>query len=374
MRRALALAGALAVLALLSTARADAIPIFAQRYHLLCSACHSVLPELNAFGNAFRDHGYRLDGVPRHGTTVAAIRYQLEWDRDPAAGSRRFTPGGVLLAQAEVGAIEAFMHENLGAQGGPSALFLGYLAYRDKHSGVLYRGGLFELPLVHSPAQRNDTLLTYGYEGAKVGLNDLLLSQPRWGLEAERDVGRARVAATAAFASYGGSAYGGAPLPTGETTAMQRPEVGLFARMPLTGDLRVGVDALAGTRAIARTGARTFADDYERLGVNVAAQRGRFDLLAEQFYGRDLDADGSGGRIDSSGGYVRLRYAPTPHAFLGVRYDAAATPAATRELVWYAETHVTRHARLLLEQHRAFGGPTHLEAGLTVGFPWPLDR
>ena len=56
----------------LACAPARAIPIFAQRYHFKCGQCHSVLPELNAFGNYFRSHGYRLP-LPEHGTTVFAI-------------------------------------------------------------------------------------------------------------------------------------------------------------------------------------------------------------------------------------------------------------------------------------------------------------
>ena len=65
-----------------------------------------------------------------------------------------------------------------GLQGGPSSLFLGYLAYGDAHSGMLYRAGLIELPLIHSPGQRNDTLTTYGYEGTLAGLNDALAVSP----------------------------------------------------------------------------------------------------------------------------------------------------------------------------------------------------
>ena len=80
--------GAIAVaFFVLVCAPAQAIPIFAQRYHLRCGQCHSVLPELNAFGNYFRSHGYRLP-LPEHGTTVFAIHYQLEYDEHPAAGTR----------------------------------------------------------------------------------------------------------------------------------------------------------------------------------------------------------------------------------------------------------------------------------------------
>ena len=36
------------------------IPAFARKYGLPCSACHTVWPELNAFGQAFKDNGYQL--------------------------------------------------------------------------------------------------------------------------------------------------------------------------------------------------------------------------------------------------------------------------------------------------------------------------
>src|SRR5690348_16293208 len=51
---ALAFALLLAALAFALPQRASAIPLFAQRYRLQCGACHTVLPELNAFGQHFR--------------------------------------------------------------------------------------------------------------------------------------------------------------------------------------------------------------------------------------------------------------------------------------------------------------------------------
>jgi hypothetical protein len=41
-------------------ARISAIPAFARKYGLRCSACHTVWPELNAFGQRFKDNGYQL--------------------------------------------------------------------------------------------------------------------------------------------------------------------------------------------------------------------------------------------------------------------------------------------------------------------------
>ena len=44
----------------LAVHKAAAIPAFARKYGLPCSACHTAWPELNAFGQRFRDNGYQL--------------------------------------------------------------------------------------------------------------------------------------------------------------------------------------------------------------------------------------------------------------------------------------------------------------------------
>ncbi len=38
---------------------AFAIPAFARKYGLPCSACHEAWPKLNNFGLAFRDNGFQ---------------------------------------------------------------------------------------------------------------------------------------------------------------------------------------------------------------------------------------------------------------------------------------------------------------------------
>jgi len=43
-----------------TTAKGAMIPAFARKYGLRCSACHTAWPQLNAFGQAFRDNGYQL--------------------------------------------------------------------------------------------------------------------------------------------------------------------------------------------------------------------------------------------------------------------------------------------------------------------------
>lgn len=354
----------------LSATRAQAIPLFAQRYQLQCNACHTVLPELNAFGNSFRAHGYQLP-LPRHGTTGVALRYQLEYERDPAAGNRRFSPGGVLLTNWDIGKISAFIHYNLGAGGGPSAPFLAYLATYNAHTQSLYRAGLFELPLAQSPGQRLDDLAQYGYYGIHVGLNDLTLASPRWGTQLERTSGATHFDFTISTGEFKGAAYGGKPIATGETTSAASPEVGLFVRVTAIPGLELGGEAIVGDRHIVPTGGTAFNDTYRRTGLLAHASVHKFDIQAEQWWGADYNADGFGSLVGSSGGYARVKYYITPHSYFGVRYDASANPTIVRDFVYYFAFHVTPHARLLFQQVQTVGGPGHFGAALTVGAPWP---
>ncbi len=50
---------ALVAATLLAPAPAGAIPAFARKYGLRCTACHEAWPKLNDFGRAFRDNGYQ---------------------------------------------------------------------------------------------------------------------------------------------------------------------------------------------------------------------------------------------------------------------------------------------------------------------------
>ncbi|HXM10026.1 MAG TPA: hypothetical protein VN946_08785 [Terriglobales bacterium] len=56
----LAAAFALAFLILGASQKASAIPAFARKYGLRCSACHESWPMLNFFGQKFKDNGYQL--------------------------------------------------------------------------------------------------------------------------------------------------------------------------------------------------------------------------------------------------------------------------------------------------------------------------
>lgn len=80
---------------------ANAIPAFARKYGLPCSACHITWPELNNFGQVFRDNGYQLmndrdSPITRDASYFpASIRITPAWHRESANNqSLDVTPGG----------------------------------------------------------------------------------------------------------------------------------------------------------------------------------------------------------------------------------------------------------------------------------------
>jgi len=50
----------LALLSVCFVNDAHALPAFARKYGLRCSACHEAWPMLNYFGQKFKDNGYQL--------------------------------------------------------------------------------------------------------------------------------------------------------------------------------------------------------------------------------------------------------------------------------------------------------------------------
>ncbi len=90
LRRGRFCATAMAILLLLAaeSQTASAIPAFAKKTGLRCSACHEAWPKLNAFGQNFRDNGYQIGNErdsPRYISPLywpAGVRYTPQWHRE----------------------------------------------------------------------------------------------------------------------------------------------------------------------------------------------------------------------------------------------------------------------------------------------------
>ena len=69
--RGVAAATLIALVALMATPTAWAVPSFARQTGMACEACHTVFPELNHFGRMFKANGYNIDNLkPVRGITA----------------------------------------------------------------------------------------------------------------------------------------------------------------------------------------------------------------------------------------------------------------------------------------------------------------
>ncbi len=87
-------------------ASAAAIPAFARKYALPCSACHTTWPELSAFGQAFKDNGYQL-GNDRDSPIwqsnaywPIAMRTTPQWRLESTTNQITDASGGKTITQA----------------------------------------------------------------------------------------------------------------------------------------------------------------------------------------------------------------------------------------------------------------------------------
>ncbi|MFH1809096.1 MAG: hypothetical protein ABIJ09_10150 [Pseudomonadota bacterium] len=62
MKRIIVVAGGVLLVSLLAPAPASAVPVFARKYGVNCTMCHSNYPRLNDFGQRYRANGYQLPG------------------------------------------------------------------------------------------------------------------------------------------------------------------------------------------------------------------------------------------------------------------------------------------------------------------------
>src|SRR6202046_2971036 len=80
--------------------KVNAIPAFARKYGLPCSACHTAWPELNNFGQVFRDNGYQLmndrDSPIWQNPSYFPISFRItpNWHRETANNQVFDGPGG----------------------------------------------------------------------------------------------------------------------------------------------------------------------------------------------------------------------------------------------------------------------------------------
>ncbi len=354
-------ASAVALTLLIASAHpAAAVPIFAERYGFSCSACHTAVPELNAFGNRFRENGFNLPGVPRHADVPLALRFQETYMKDLLPSQqRRFNALAILISTHNFGADNSysyFARYLFGSQGAAGSLYYAYVQHVLPSNGIFERVGLFSLPLIDNPTQRLDTITTMPAYAYTVGHSSANLATPRLGVLFGQRNDRADVEFAMSEDEYHGAAYGAPTPPSDFAQAFAVPEFFGSATFSLPWGFRAGALGLTGSRQFqSRSTGGIFYDRYDREGVQAAWSSRRFELSAQQLWGKDQNADGFGHPSSSSGGFVNFRFRPIAHAYIGVRYDAVANPFATRDYDFYAAFQPTIHSRIVIEHLKPIG-------------------
>ena len=367
-----------AVIVALAAHPASATPIFAQRYGFKCSVCHTVVPELNPFGEHFRKAGFNIPNAPRHGYFPLVLRFQESYVKELLPSqTRRFNALAILVSTANFGKDNSYSYYAryfFGSQGAAGSLYYAYVQQVNQRSGVFERVGLYNLPLIQNATQRLDDLTAPPVYTYTVGQNSANFTTPRWGAQFGQRNDRVDIEGALSFDEYHGAAYGVPAPPSDFNQRFVGPELFTSATFALSPGFQAGGLFLDGRRTFqSRSTGFAYDDIYDREGVQAAWWSERFSAYAQQIWGSDSNADGLGHGQASSGGFVTLKYRPTPHTYIGIRYDAAANPVAARDFVYYLAVAPTMHARFVVERLQPVGGgsPT---TGAQLLLALPFER
>ncbi len=107
-QRSLAVVLLLILVVLGSASTANALPAFARKYGLRCSACHEAWPMLNYFGQKFKDNGYQLmndrDAPIWQNPSYWPVTFRIipQWHRESTDKVQVDTTAGPNLGQQQV--------------------------------------------------------------------------------------------------------------------------------------------------------------------------------------------------------------------------------------------------------------------------------
>ena len=295
---------------LLLPVQAQALPVFAHRYGLTCQACHTTVPHLNAFGQAFLRNGFQLPQAAR-GVVPIAVKVNLAYTSDPDPGG---LPKGVvdeveLLTGGAIGSHVNYFIEQYALDGGVAgSLRDAWVQYNT--GGIMHvRAGQFTLPLPVDPETERDTEAHYLIYDQTVGDNPFAFFDARPGAEAYVLAPNGDELHLAAFTKGQAMAYGAKTF----------------------GDF-----TLYGYRYQGR--------GFFRQGAGARQRIGKFDLAAVLQRGKDPGAN-------SSGGFAEAHYAFSPALTAVARYDRIfdSLQGAQHQTVFSLVTRPARNMRFTIE-------------------------
>jgi hypothetical protein len=334
------------LLALSAGQPALALPIFAQRTGFTCETCHTVIPHLNPFGEAFLRDGFRSpEGIAQHRVAIPiALKVNLAYtsDADPSGLPRAIVDEVELLAGGPVANNFSYRLEQYVVDGGVPGktrdAWISYTsrpAFADGRRALQVTAGEFTLPLPVDPETQRDTENHYAVFDQTVGANPFNFFDDKIGVDV----------------AYGKP--GGADLHVVATDGHD----------PQSGISSDGMDVMlvgqAGSpqvliSAYKYVGSRAFGPVDDRfwrqaLAFSTTSGQAEFDALAQS--GNDSSADGSGLDVASSGGFAQLRWTFSEKAFAVARFDRVddALAGRTSSLTASFIIRPARNARITIE-------------------------
>ena len=327
-RHALFLIAFVGACASIAPRQASAIPVFAHRYGLSCQACHTAVPHLSEFGEAFLERGYRLPGVEAKTVLPIAIKINLNYTSEPDASGlpRALVDEVELLTGGHVGRSGSYFAEAYVIDGGrPGAVRDAWYARRI--GDVQVTAGQFTLALPVDPETFRETSAHYALYDQTVGANPFRFFDPKQGVSLESG-GNALHATLALLGAHD-------PASGLRSNGVDR----MIGVRSVRGALIASAYRYDGTRPVVAGG-----DRFWRQGIALAFVGPRLRLDATVQNGND-----AGLRVRSSGGFLQARYAFTPELTGIVRYDGTSDTAFARALIVGASRRVARNARFTLE-------------------------
>lgn len=324
-----------AILVAAGSAPASALPVFAHRFGLTCQTCHTAVPHLTPFGEAFRDRGFRLPDVRPAPAFPAAVKVQLGYGSEAEGRLPKAVVDEVeVLMGGSVGKRGSYFVEQYALDGGVAGRTRDLWAAWDATAAdarvpVALRAGQFTLDLPLDPESFRETTDHYGIWDQTAGDNPFTFFAPHAG-------------AMVSAGSPGQGLSGSFAALQAHDQASGLPARGFDRHVYLQYAVR-GMTLSAyrydGTRPVAG------ADDrFRREGYGIGAGRGR--MRVDLVYQRGFDSRASeGGPLRSSGGFAQVRYDFTAKLFGIARYDGTQDAAFARALIAGAGYRLARNAR-----------------------------
>jgi len=321
---------------------ASAIPVFAHRFGLTCQTCHTEVPHLTEFGEAFLANGYRMPGRKAKPAFPVAIRIQVAYSSaapPPDAPLPRTIVDEVeFLTGGSVGSRGSYFGELYAIDGGRVGrardVWAGWRATPSRaRVPVTIRAGQMTLPLPFDPETFRETTDHYAIWDQTAGENPFTFFEPKIG--AQVAVGDRRHGLSGTASLLAGHDVGSG-LPThGQDT---------FASLQQTvGELTLTVYRYDGSRRLSAGD-----DRFWRTGYGLGWERRGTQVDAVYQSGNDTAANVYRGAVQTSGGFVQVRKTLSDRTFALARWDATQGSLFARSFIYGAGCRVSHNTRLTL--------------------------